>query len=306
METKELDILKALEPDVEKILEKHTNSRGDWYPHEFIPWYKASNLLEGDYAYNKEKVPEGVVSALYLNLLTEDNLPWYVKNISRIFGPENDDTVWGHWLQQWTAEEENHSYVMRNYITLNGLMDPKELEDARFHQVKNAVVPEHTHASQGIIYGALQELGGRHSYRNAAKEINDPEGYKILAKIASDENRHHIFYRDVAKKGFEFFPSQFVISLHKQIVGFKMPGTGILNYEFHSSKVAEAGIFTLEMRLKDVNEHLIYDIWKVDQLTNLTPEAEKAREELFSFMEKSIRIMEKQKEREARKKQKLL
>lgn len=41
-----------------------------------------------------------------VNLLTEDNLPSYHREIATRFGR---DGAWGTWVGQWTAEEGRHS-----------------------------------------------------------------------------------------------------------------------------------------------------------------------------------------------------
>ena len=300
MKVEELDILKALEPDVQSIFEKHYQTRKPWYPQDLLPWNNFFSVKDKNVIIDEEK-RKAIASSLYLNVLTEDNLPWYVLNTSKLFGDKNEETVWGDWLRQWTAEEDNHSYSLRLLITLNNLMDPKKLEDARMHQMKNAVVPIQACASEGIIYGAMQELAARISYRNLANISEDINGYGILSKIASDENRHHIFYRDVAKKGFEYFPSEFVVSLYNQVLGFQMPGTGIIDFTKHALRVNKANIFNFQMQHELINLHLTNDIWKINELSGLTPEAEVAREKIYKIYERLTKILNKQKERKEEK-----
>ena len=296
MKIKELDMLKALEPHVQTIFEKHYQTKKPWYPYELLPWDNLSTSKDKPLIEDEEK-RKAIASSLYLNVLTEDNLPWYILNYSKLFGKENEETVWGDWLRQWAAEEDSHSYSLRLLITLNNLIDPKELEDARMHQIRNAHVPTHPVASEGIIYGAIQELAARISYRNLAKISEDINGYEILSKISSDENRHFIFYRDVAKKGFEYFPSEFVISLHNQVLGFEMPGIGIIDFTKHAMRVNKANIFNFQMQHELINLHLTNDVWKVNELTGLTPEAEVAREKIYKVYERLTKVLNRQKER---------
>ena len=147
----------------------------------------------------------------------------------------------------------------------------------------------------------MQELAARISYRNLATISEEINGYPILAKIASDENRHHIFYRDVAKKGFEYFPSEFVISLYNQVLGFQMPGTGIIDFKQHAMRVNKANIFNFEMQHELINLHLTNEIWKINELSGLTPEAEKAREKIDKIYERLTKILNKQKQRKEEK-----
>src|SRR6185436_8683800 len=75
---------------------------------------------------------DNVRSALFVNLLTEDNLPYYFRDIETMFGR---DGAFGEWNRRWTAEEGRHAIVMRDYLTVTRAIDPWELERARMAQV---------------------------------------------------------------------------------------------------------------------------------------------------------------------------
>jgi acyl-[acyl-carrier-protein] desaturase len=303
---KSLEILKNLEPDVESILNKHISSRKDWYPHEIIPWNRYSEIEKNGFEYNKDKISENLISTIYLLIMTEDNLPWYARTITGFIGDENRNTVWNEWLQQWVAEEDNHSYVIRNYITLNGLMNPYFLEDARMNQVKKGLVPDdpNGNAVQWLTYTTLQELAGRSIYLRVADQLReDSEGYNIIRKVTSDENRHFIFYRDVCKKGFEKYPSEFIISLASQAIDFQLPanytGSGVLDFDIHSRLMANGGFYNLEIYIEEVIKPMI-SFWKLDEIKNISAEAEDALAQLMNYIEKSDRLIEKIKDRTKR------
>ena len=84
-------------------------------------------------------MPDGVRSALFVNLLTEDNLPYYFRTIEQMFGA---DSIWGVWVRRWTAEEGRHSIVIRDYLTVTRSVDPIALERARMHQVSTGITPD--------------------------------------------------------------------------------------------------------------------------------------------------------------------
>jgi len=63
--------------------------------------------------------------ALVVNLLTEDNLPSYTTRSP----PSSAVTApWGTWVHRWTAEENRHGIVMRDYLSPPAAVDPDELE----------------------------------------------------------------------------------------------------------------------------------------------------------------------------------
>ena len=66
-------------------------------------------------------------TALVVNLLTEDNLPSYHREITA-FGP---DGAWGTWVGRWTAEEARHAIAIRDYLLTTRAVDPVALERER-------------------------------------------------------------------------------------------------------------------------------------------------------------------------------
>jgi acyl-[acyl-carrier-protein] desaturase len=289
-------ILTELEPEAERLLNRHLETAEEWYPHEHVPWERAQRLAEEGFAYGQDSLPEGVRSALLVNLLTEDNLPWYTRTISRMFG---GNSAWGEWAQRWTAEEGRHAIVMRDYITVSGLVEPHELEDGRMAQVSKAIVPEPPGAADGMCYVAVQELATRISHRNTGTMLDDKVGYDVMMKLSSDENRHHLFYRDLVSKLIELDPSTAVEALERQVVGFSMPGVGIPGFAEHSRAIAQAGIYDFAIHHERIIVPLIMRHWAVDKIEGLNATAEKARESLMRHIERVGKVAKRQADRRA-------
>jgi acyl-[acyl-carrier-protein] desaturase len=289
-------ILTELEPEAERLLNRHLESAEEWYPHEHVPWERAERLARDGFAYGQDSLPEGVRSALLVNLLTEDNLPWYTRTISRMFG---GNSAWGEWAQRWTAEEGRHAIVMRDYITVSGLVEPHELEDGRMAQVSKAIVPEPPGAADGMCYVAVQELATRISHRNTGTMLDDKVGYDVMMKLSSDENRHHLFYRDLVSKLIELDPSTAVEALERQVVGFSMPGVGIPGFAEHSRAIAQAGIYDFAIHHERIIVPLIMRHWAVDKIEGLNASAEKARESLMRHIDRVGKVAKRQADRRA-------
>src|SRR5438046_4726894 len=104
-------LLRELTPVAEQLVERHLGAAKEWFPHELVPWSRGRDF-ESDEAWDPAAVPldDAVRSALYVNLLTEDNLPYYFHSITTLFGV---DHPWGTWARRWTAEEGRHSIVIR-------------------------------------------------------------------------------------------------------------------------------------------------------------------------------------------------
>ena len=291
----DLALLKELEPEAERLLNRHLDSAEDWYPHDYVPWDRAQRLLTDGFSYGEAELPEGVRSALLVNLLTEDNLPWYTRTISRMFGGES---AWGVWAQRWTAEEGRHAIVMRDYITVSGLVEPRELEDGRMAQVSSAIVPEPESAADGMCYVAVQELATRISHRNTGTML-DKTGYDVMMKLSTDENRHHLFYRDMVSKLLELNPSLAVEALERQIVNFAMPGVGIPGFAEHSKAIAQAGIYDFAIHHEKIIVPLVFRQWAIDKVEGLNATAEKARENLMRHIERVGKVAKRQADRRA-------
>lgn len=289
-------LLKELEPEAERLLNRHLDSAEEWYPHECVPWERAARLETDGFMYGRGALPQGVSSALLVNLLTEDNLPWYTRTISRMF---TSDSAWGAWAQRWTAEEGRHSIVMRDYITVSGLVDPRELEDGRMVQVSSAIVPEPPTAADGMCYVAVQELATRISHRNTGTMLEDKVGYDVMMKLSSDENRHHLFYRDLVSKFLELDPSSCVQALERQIVNFAMPGVGIPGFVEHSKAIAAAGIYDFAIHHERIIVPLVMRQWGIDKLEGLNAEGEQARISLMRHIERVGKVAQRQADRRA-------
>lgn len=274
--------LKELEPTVSNLMEKHLTMSKEWFPHEMVPWSRGRDFEPGEeWDAAQNPLSEGVASALFVNLLTEDNLPYYFNALNEAFC---NDGAWGEWARRWTAEEHRHSIVLRDYLTVTRLIDPVALERARMHQVSSGIVPEPTSPEDTVSYVTLQELATRVAHRNTGKLIGDPQGFAIMARVAADENLHHLFYRDLTKAALERDPNTTMEAIDRQVRGFTMPGTGIQGFNAHSLAIAKAGIYDFALHYEQVIVPVVLRSWRVESVTGLDERGEKARDRLMKFM----------------------
>ncbi len=280
--------LAELTPVAEGLLERHLERTKEWAPHALVPWGRGRDF-EPDYEWDPSEsdLPEAVRSALFVNLLTEDNLPYYFRDIERMFGR---DGAWGEWVRRWTAEEARHSAVIRDYLLVTRAIDPDELERGRMAQMSGGQVPEPPTAAHGMCYVTMQELATRISHRNTGALIEDRAGYDIMRQVAIDENHHFLFYRDIASAGFELDPSRMVIALEPEVVDFAMPGTGIPNFGSHAKQIAKAGIYDVSVHYDQILDPVVLKHWDLAALEGLSGEAEAARERILHHIDRVARI----------------
>ena len=271
-------LLAELEPVAGKLYDRHDKTAKEWFPHELVPWSRGRDFEPGvEWEPDELAPPPPVRSALFVNLLTEDNLPYYSMEIHEMFGAGG---AWGEWARRWTAEEGRHSIVMRDWMTVTRAIDPVDLERGRMAQVCGGIVPHPQTAIRGLVYVTLQELATRISHYNTGKFLTDKFGEDIMKRVAADENLHYLFYRDMATAALELDPSQTVIAIEAEVREFAMPGVGIPNFDAHAKAIAKHQIYDMAIHHDKILVPVVLNHWKVEELTGLSPEAEQARDKL--------------------------
>ena len=275
------ELLADLQSVVESSLHRHLETATEWFPHEFVPYEEGRNFADEPWVPSDSSLDEVAQTALEVNLLTEDNLPYYHLAIWETFG---GDSPWAEWIRRWTAEEGRHSIVLRDYLTVTRGVDPVALERGRMDQVNRGFYFDEMTALEGLVYTTLQELATRISHRNTGKFTRNPMIEKLTARIAVDENMHYVFYRDVAGAAIEMDPSAMVLAMHRQVLGFRMPGLEIPGFKQKAITIAKAGIYDLRVHHDEVLLPVLYRRWKLDELEGLSDEAEQARDGIRTFM----------------------
>ncbi|MDA3016718.1 MAG: acyl-ACP desaturase [Actinomycetota bacterium] len=287
----ESKLLKEIEPVAGDLLNRHLGVAKEWFPHEMVPYSRGKDFVAGsqwdkndaDFGSASNEMSEAVRASLYVNLLTEDNLPYYFRDIDQLFG---NDGAYGEWGRNWTAEEGRHSIVIRDYLTVTRAIDPVALERARMQQVRSGQVPAPLDIYEALAYLSMQELATRIAHRNTGKMMNDEVGEAIMSRVGNDENLHYLFYRDLATAAIAVDPSNMVIGIERAVRTFAMPGTGITDFEKLSREIARVGIYDLLIHHDQILVPVVLRHWKLEQVTGLTDEAEKAREALFKRIER--------------------
>jgi acyl-[acyl-carrier-protein] desaturase len=276
-------LLHDLEPVVEENLERHLSVVRPWLPHDYVPWSRGR-----DFAFlgGEDWVPEDspldpvAKAALVVNLLTEDNLPSYHREIATRFGR---DGAWGTWVGQWTAEEGRHSIALRDYLVVTRGVDPTTLEHLRMeHTIAGYDSGDKTPLA-ALAYVSFQELATRVSHRNTGRASGCPVADQLLSRVAIDENLHMVFYRNVMAAALDIAPDAAMSTIRDEAVGFAMPGIGMTDFEKNSILIAKAGIYDLRIHLDDVLQPVLR-FWRIFDRSDFGPEGEKARTDLAQFL----------------------
>ena len=276
------DVLRELEPVVGGMLERHLSSAQEWFPHEYVPWQEGRSFTDEPWELGHSRLSGVARTAMELNLLTEDNLPYYHLAIWETFGGEG---AWGEWVRRWTAEEGRHSIAMRDFLTVTRGVDPVELERGRMDHVSRGYYPAADfNALDGLVYVTLQELATRISHRNTGAITEDPVAEKLMARIALDENLHYVFYRDVTAAALEIEPSATMLAIRRQVLAFSMPGLELPGFREKAISIAKAGIYDLRIHHDQVLSPVLFKKWHLEDVSGLTDEAARARDEVVEAL----------------------
>ena len=150
-------------------------------------------------------------------------------------------------------------------------------------------VPDPASAVDGFVYVALQELATRIAHRNTGKALQEhlgdhpvaKAGYDVISRVATDENFHFLFYRDITSAALEMAPSLVLPAIERQVREFEMPGTGIPGFKQHAEAIARDGLYNLQQHHDQILEPVVMKWWKIESLQGLTPDAEIARDKVL-------------------------
>ncbi|MGO9385128.1 MAG: acyl-ACP desaturase [Mycobacterium sp.] len=282
-----LQLLQELEPVVEDLLNRHLSMFKDWNPHDYIPWSDGKNFyaLDGqDWEPGQSQLPDVAQVAMVQNLLTEDNLPSYHREIAMNFSM---DGPWGQWVNRWTAEENRHSTALRDYLVVTRAVDPVALEKLRMEQMTRGFSPGQNQQGDmfaesvfdSVMYVSFQELATRVSHRNTGKASNDPIAEQLMAQVSHDENLHMIFYRDVSAAGLDIAPNQAMKSVHRILRNFKMPGFTVPEFRRKAVIIAVGGVYDPRIHLDEVVMPVLRK-WRIFEREDFTGEAAWMRDDL--------------------------
>ena len=287
-DSEKLELVEAIESVVHSLTEEHLARRSDWYFHDIVPWERGESFKDKPWDVSQVTISEDARKSLVLNLLTEDNLPYYHALIEKHMPQTSAFVRWNH---LWTAEEGQHSIAIRSYLLTSRNTDPYQLEDDRKATMINGYQPTYDDPTEIFAYTAAQELATRVSHRNAGKITDDPAAFELMRNIAADENHHFIFYKGVMKAMLDQAPGLVLGGIHRVFENFQMPGVAMPNFLRRSVQVAKAGVYNLRIHHDRVVQPLIKD-WNIEGLTGLDPAAAELQQKIMDLPSKIMRKAE--------------
>jgi acyl-[acyl-carrier-protein] desaturase len=277
----ERSLLLELEPEVGRLYDRHAAMAREWFPHDFIPYRLGRDFDKDPWTPDQPRLTGVAQTSFEIGLLTEDNLPSYHRLIHGMFG--RGDGAWLSWVGRWTAEEGRHAIVLRDYLTVTRNIDPIALERGRMTQLQQGYDMDAPDTLHGLAYVTFQELATRIAHRNTGRYSDDPVADRIMVQIATDENLHMVFYRDVLSAALKLEPSAAVRAIVDEVLSFKMPGAGIPGFIRKAAQIAKAGIYDLKVHRDEVLMPVLRH-WRIFELGGLDAAAEDARRRLAEYL----------------------
>lgn len=312
---KNKEVLSGIEGIAHEAIEKYlVEAETAWQPSDFLPDMSSPEALKEikELQERAAGLPDGVITSLVGNMITEEALPTYTTYFNLIEGVNEEknytsDRGWVKWSRKWTAEENRHGDLLNKYLYLTGRADMRQVEITIHNLLQNGFDPKtEGDPYQAFIYTSFQERATRISHMNTGK-LADKNGDNVLSKIcktiAGDEARHEKAYKTFMAKVFEVDPNGAMLAFEKMMKKqIAMPAIMMDNspvdnlFTRFSAITQKLGIYTT-FDYAAIIKHLT-ELWKIETVTGLNSYAAKAQEYLSTLPDRYRRIAERMKEPE--------
>jgi acyl-[acyl-carrier-protein] desaturase len=282
------EIVASLEPLVEENMARHVQERSLWMPSELLP---LEDHADAEQVRDLRKlpdrargIPDAVRVSLALNLLTEEGLPHFHRLLAVHMGSDN---AWSRWNYLWTAEEDRHGCVLRDYAREARLFDMTAFEGLQYRYLEAGFDPGWGDDPYLLLaYTSLQERATQTAHANTGRLVSkhEPLLQRILGHVASDESRHFRFYRDAFKGLLEVDPTRAMVAALQIMPRLAMPGSSIDGYAEMADVVRRAGIYGPGDYRKVVSQCL--DSWGIAGLQPEDAAGREAQERLMAVPER--------------------
>ncbi len=307
--------IKNIRLEVMQFLEKNVDSFVDqylipvekiWQPSDYLPNSEKESFFEEVKELREiaKDLPYDFWVVLVGDTITEEALPTYESWLMDVEGIDQiEANGWSKWIRNWTAEENRHGDLLNKYLYLSGRVNMREVEMTTQHLIADGFdIGTGRDPYKNFVYTSFQELATYISHNRVAqlaKSYGDNKLSKICKMIAGDEMRHHHAYSEFVNQIFKVDPSEMMLAfqymMKQKIVMpaqfLRESGEKISSaFEQFSDSAQRIGVYTASDYV-DIMQKLI-NRWEIDKISNLTDEAEKARDYLMKLPARMAKISE--------------
>ena len=300
------EVMLFLEKEVETTGLNYLNPiETNWQPGDLLPasdsesFFEEIKTLQGQ----AENMHYDLLAVLVGDTITEEALPTYETWLAGLQGvAQNPKGGWMQWIRRWTAEENRHGDILNRYLYLCGRIDMPKFEASTQYLIADGFdLDTNNDPYRTFMYTSFQELATNISHRRVAT-LSKKSGNTILSKIcglvAADEARHATAYKTFISRIFELDTNEMMLAfedmMRKKIVmpaqALRELGGQVNTYANFSDAAQRLGVYT-SVDYVNIMTELITD-WKIDSLTNLQENGEKARDYVMALPNRLTKIAE--------------
>ncbi|MFQ6325887.1 MULTISPECIES: acyl-ACP desaturase [unclassified Nocardia] len=280
------ELLQALADEVELNLRRHIEAADGWQPHDYVPWDDGRNFgfLGGiDWEPEQSELSETAKLALTVSVLIADNLPSYHREIGKYLRTGS----WWRWVGRWTAEENRHEIMIRNYLMVTRSVDPIELERLRMDHMTKGFRRPALHLLDVLATCAFEESAAAIRHRNTAALRENKMVTLMAERIAADDELQSVLFANLIAAAFDIAPDQTMRAIADSVASFHVPTVTLPDGRSSDDLLADAGIYDRAKEGELVFAPLLAR-WNVFERTDLGDEGEKARAELAHLRAESL------------------
>ena len=277
-----------------------------WQPTDFLPNSESDNFFDEVKELREiaKELPYDFWVALVGDTITEEALPTYESWLMDVEGIDNvERNGWAKWVRHWTGEENRHGDLLNKYLYLSGRVNMREIEMTTQHLIADGFdIGTGRDPYKNFVYTSFQELATYVSHNRVAqlaKSFGDNKLSKMCKMIAGDEMRHHHAYSEFVTQIFKVDPSEMMLAFQAMMKNKIIMPAGFLRqsgerisaaFEHFSDSAQRIGVYTASDYVDILSKLNIK--WEIDKITNLTDEAEKARDYLMKLPARMTRVAE--------------
>ena len=302
-----LEVMQLLEKKVDSFVEQFLIPvEKIWQPTDFLPNSEKETFFDEVKELREiaKDLPYDFWVVMVGDTITEEALPTYESWLMEVEGVDNEGrNGWSKWVRQWTGEENRHGDLLNKYLYLSGRVNMREVEVTTQHLINDGFdIGTGKDPYKNFVYTSFQELATYISHNRVsqiAKKFGDNKLSKMCKMIAGDEMRHHHAYSEFVNQIFKVDPSEMMLAFQymmKQKITMpahflRESGEKISTaFEEFSNSAQKMGVYTA-FDYVDILQKL-NEKWEIGKMTNLTAEAEKARDYLMKLPERMAKISE--------------
>lgn len=276
------ELLDELAFEVDLNFRRHIAEAADWEPHDFVPWAQGRNFafLGGeDWSPEQSTLGEAAKLALTAGVLVADNVPAYHRELASYlrFG------VWFKWVGRWTAEENRHAIVIRDYLTTTRAVDPVELERLRMAHMTAGMAKPSMHVLDILVEAAFDEATAAIRHRNTAALDENPTVTAIAERIARDDELQAVFFGNLVEAAFRIAPDQAARAVAGRMAGYAVPSVRLADGRDAATALAETGVYDHRQAPTLVFAPLVKQ-WNLLDRDDLSAEGEQSRAEVLTLL----------------------